>query len=500
MKKFPKLILVVAAIVCAVGCKKPFDTVDTDYDRLTPEWAFPVLNTSFKMTDFTAGLVGSGLMVVNTDNSYSIQYEGTFSQPITFDIFPFLPIPPPYPMTGKTTVVPFLPAPSVLNTQKMTFRTGYLAWDMVSFEDDTKVTLKIPELKFPDGRPFEKTFTVFKQGFRDLLDLTGMTLEPTNRTMSFIYEAFDKDGQPVTLKEGLYTLPKLEPKVFVGYTPAQTFQVADKDIALDVFNKLSLKGSAAFNNPKIKVIYENSYGLFTNIKPNVLEATTKDGKKIMLQSSLLTNGVNLETPSLSQIGSTKTAFIEFNKSNSNVADVINNYPVSFRMGWTASIGDVNQEGFFTNTSSLRMKLAVELPLEGVAKDFEGTSEEVVDLSGMEKVSSGEFKIITNNDLPFGMGFQAYFLDNNGGIIDSLSNTPFIPLKGAVINSNGTVATASTETTYLKVDAAKLSRIKSSKKMRLRYLMTTSNDGTVPVRIYNYQGIDVRIGLKAGIKP
>jgi hypothetical protein len=486
------------------GCKKPFDEIDTSTQALNPEFAVPLLNTSMEMGEFMSGLKGEGALVLNNDGAYTLNYQGTLLSNPPLRLFETLVETPSIPITDANLSVSF-PTPSGLKITQMSFKSGSIKWKMAAAVDAATVNLSIPQLIDNQGIAFKKTFIITKNTLEDSVILRGLFLKPINGKIQFITDIKDAAGKKVSLKEGSLSMSKYDPQVVQGVLVGREIVIPKSTIQFDFFKNWKPQGEVRFLNPKITTSFDNAYGLPTRVFMDIFEVETMEGKTIVLKSPLtkLPNGSNNALKpaflTLQDLGKTKKTVYEFNTSNANINDLFNTFPSAFNFSNRAVIGDSLSEGFFTDTSSLKMKVDISVPMTGTAKGFVRENTEGVDFSSYEKVTDVELKIITNNNMPFELNIQGYFLDKFGNMIDSLAQKPSLILRGASVNANGSVARPSEETNFIKIEAERFKRLINAKKIVLQYTFATASNGTVPVKMLRSQSVTLMIGLKGKIK-
>jgi hypothetical protein len=486
------------------SCKKPFDEIDTSSNALNPEFAVPLLNTSIEVGEFISGLQGNGALIVNNDGSYNLSYEGAMLTNPPLKLFETLPEIPAMPITNDNMSVTF-PAPSGLKISKMSFKQGVIRWKMASAIDAATVILTLPQLVNDQGVAFVKTFSITKNSLLDSVILRGRFIKPIDGKIQVNVVVKDGLGNKANLREGSISISKYEPQVVEGVLVAREVVIPKSTIQFDFFKKWKFQGNVQFQNPKVTTTFNNSYGLPTRVFMDIFEVETVEGRAIGLKSPLtkLPNGGNIPLKptilALNEIGKTRKTVYEFNATNSNINELFNASPMAFNFSSRAVVGDSTVQGFFTDTSNLSMKMDISVPIVGTAKGFLTENTEGVDFSSYEKVTDVELKVITNNTLPFDINLQCYFLDSKEAIIDSLFQKSTLILRGAVVNSNGSIARPSDETTFVKIEAERFKRLLLAKKMRIQYLTSTSANGNIPVKILSNQGVVLRVGLKGKIK-
>ena len=153
----------------------------------------------------------------------------------------------------------------------------------------------------------------------------------------------------------------------------------------------------------------------------------------------------------------------------------------------------------TDTSSFKLQVDLDLPIYGSAKNFVVSDTFPIDLSNYTNVTNAEFKVITDNGMPIDLAMQGFFANANGTVIDSFYTNSTVVLKGAPVGSDGLPRSIQTNESSVKVEADKLKRVLPAKKLIIRYSFSTTNNGSVPVKLTSTQDVRVRIGVKFGIK-
>ena len=147
-----------------------------------------------------------------------------------------------------------------------------------------------------------------------------------------------------------------------------------------------------------------------------------------------------------------------------------------------------------------MKINIEVPLYATVKGFEERDTLAITFPSTKDIDHADFKIIADNGTGLNANLQAYFLDVNNRVIDSLySSANETILKAAAVDANGKVITPLRNISIVKMDLAKMTRLQASKKVIIKYTFSTVNNGSTPVRLLSSQEIKVKIGVVAGIK-
>ena len=101
-------------------------------------------------------------------------------------------------------------------------------------------------------------------------------------------------------------------------------------------------------------------------------------------------------------------------------------------------------------------------------------------------------------MPIDLALQGFFANANGSLIDSFYTASSLVLRGAPVGANGLPSSVQANENVIKIEADKLKRILPAKKLIIRYSFSTTNNGSVPVKLTATQNVRVRIGVKFGI--
>ena len=222
-----------------------------------------------------------------------------------------------------------------------------------------------------------------------------------------------------------------------------------------------------------------------------------------LTGTFVSNGSNLNYPATTEVGQMKSTQIVLDKSNSNVVDIISSKPTSMVYDIDGIInpdGNRNISGFLLDTSAFKMKINIEVPLYATVKGFEERDTLDITFPSTKDIDHADFKIIADNGTGLNANLQAYFLDVNNRVIDSLySSANETILKAAAVDANGKVIAPLRNISNVKMDLAKMTHLQATKKVIIKYTFSTVNNGSTPVRILSSQEIKVKIGVVAGVK-
>jgi hypothetical protein len=148
-----------------------------------------------------------------------------------------------------------------------------------------------------------------------------------------------------------------------------------------------------------------------------------------------------------------------------------------------------------------------------AKNFSLTDTTAISFGSASNTTNNvdhvELKIITDNSMPIDLGVQGYFINDYGLVLDSLysatssldplNTTGRLVLKSAPVDALGNSTGKTNQVTFVGFDAARYLRLKAATRLAIKYTFSTANAGMAPVRVLSTQGVDIKIGMKIGLK-
>lgn len=286
-----------------------------------------------------------------------------------------------------------------------------------------------------------------------------------------------------------------------GFFGDQAVNIPPATLDIGTFNT-SLSGvNYSFAQPKLNFTIINDYGVPTTVSFQTLEAR-KTGASLAVQ-------LNPPSPVSVSYPSTLGSSSQTNLDVTNAVQLINFSPTQFYYSVNtrinAGLTSANPPNFMADTSKFRVKMNVEIPLYGHASNIVLADTATIDLSDVDqsKIAEAYLKAKVSNQLPLGANIQFYLTDANYVLIDSLldaTQTNFIP--GSKVDSNGELLTPGTFDQLIQIDASKLNKVLTAKKIIIKARATTSKDasGNLPdVKFKSQYEMDVDLGLKTKLK-
>lgn len=323
------------------------------------------------------------------------------------------------------------------------------------------------------------TVNTFEQIFQVRIDSTGI-----ERTIDI------SDSVKVT-----YGLYDIVPEYAEGWFINKDINIEPGSVDFAFFDKIQA-GTFDFQSINMDLTVQNSIGVNANmyVGGKIKGLNTRTGNAVTLTSPVIDNVVTIMGPTLSQKGQTITNTYSLNKSNSNIQTFLNNLPNKITYQGVAKMNEGVPSTSYINHaydySRAKADLNINIPLNGVADHLTllDTSNISFASTGGVEIAEGTLKLMIDNKFPFSAGIQAYFVNANNQIIDSLfTNGPNTAQAGKdngaglIIEPNRTILPA-----YVNKD--KMTRIRNSKKVIFKIVLNTIN-GT---KIYSDYGIDLKI--------
>ncbi|MBX2928189.1 MAG: hypothetical protein KF852_10170 [Saprospiraceae bacterium] len=509
------LILFLAASLSAalVSCSKLDDFSDFDTISGTAEYAVPLVNTDISLGDLLKNFEENSSLTIDPDGTLRFNYSGdVITQNSSFIFaaiqhtlsqFPIIPI------TSQRMALPFS-SPGGLDLDRIDCKAGTVAYYFANpHPESVTATMTFPDVK-RNGQPLR--FIVTLPGYSGTGDLpfstnilfpasvNGYTITSETDSIYIEYEAIRAGGISDTLANVLVSIQNLEFTYAEGYLGNFVHEGGRDTILIDFFDNW-IRGDVYFEDPTVTFNIENSFGIPTRSIVNVFNVITVNGEVLPLQSSYVTDGIDFPYPAINEVGQVKSDRFVFNKNNSNIDVILGAGPIAVDYDVNALTNPDNNagiRGFITDESYYRVRVEVELPLFGRASGFVAQDTIDINFGDLSTVDFAEFKLFTENELPLDIDLQAYFIDDNGAVLDSLLASPQRVVQGAPVNAQGIATTKVTRSTLIPFDAARFERVKTARRVVINAAFSTINNGTVSIKALAQQNIKIKLGAKLGM--
>ncbi len=501
-QRFPQWILLLLFAASFMTCKKVSTIDGVSLGNWEPDLAFPVLRTSITASDLLENLDENSVVLEDTDGLLIFIYTSDgyrIDGAELSELIPDVDIP----MTDSIFNLPYN-LPNNIRIDYILVKEGNIGLLASSVNTPVDLNFIIPQLTL-NNVPYERNLPVAGNfPTVDIQPVPGYILRPENDTLQFIYTAVPQaGGDPIVLDVPLrVSLDSLKYSYAEGYLGNNNLAVPRDSIEVDLFNFLD-GGELYFEEPKIRVRVQNSFGFPLSVKFNVLRVLTANGDVISLGNDDLTQGLYINYSSLNEVGQTKETSYTLDRFNSNIEDIIGQ-PVTLVDYDIEAITNPDEDstaiGFMTDTSVIDLDLELELPMYGQARQFKILDTFAFDFSAYEDITYADFKLYSENGFPVDVNMQLYFLDENDVLLDSLSsNFEESVLLSADIDGDGNVIAPKTNSRIYPVNEERFTRLKyEGKQIVLKTEFSTANGGTQSVRFYSEYDLKIRLGVIAGL--
>lgn len=509
------LLAVLAALLTVVGCKNIDDLDGIEVVGADGEFAIPLFTADFTLQKLLDNFGELAEITIEPDGGIRLTYEGEVlretSEIITAAINDVLPLGVPVPILDNEFEVPFS-IPEEYEFDFIRLKSGGLIYAFnILPGDDIDLTLTFPNI-LKDGEPI--VFNVSAETSQGLQygnlempeDLAGAVINPEeDGTLRILYTATDADGNDVQFNTDnrnlIFTINEdLRFDYLEGYLGEEVFDSTPGEIVIDFFDDF-IRGDVYFQDPTITMTIENSFGLPVASTSEYFEVITINGDTLPLQSDELGEDlrINFAYPTLDEVGETKTTTYIFNRDNSNIDEILGSGPRIIRYDVDALPNpnqDTDLRGFISCESEYAVKVKADLPIFGTADNFGATDTFALDFAGYDDVASAEFKIVSENELPLDMTMQIYFAGENNRVIDSLFTDATTLIASPAVDDDGISVGSREEEFLVPVDADRFRAIADeANKVLVTTFFSTTDDGSIPVRVLADQEVQIRMGMK-----
>jgi len=497
------------SLVLLSGLSSCIDLAQLDSAELPAyeaEFALPLVHSRITIKDLLDSSAPMDALSVDPDGTLRFQYRGTEIRSDGAEVFaelsrnfpPAFPVLLPemrYPISGFSDIV----------LDRLDFEDGQFVYYLENPNPEpVSVVLEFTTLQ-QAGAPLRVSTTLPAfSGVGSLpaatnsdqpIDLRDYRILPEDNALVLRYSAQNENGENRLLNN---VVVQIQEPVFTyaeGYLGQFLVEGIQETIDLDLLEE-GASSDIQFALPELVLEVENSFGLPSRAQVNEFTIQGADGTEQQLTSTVLTSGLNFAYPGLQEVGTVATGAFVFTADNSNIVDIFAKRPVGLRYDIDIQAnpeGDESQVGFITDSSYYTMQIGLELPLVATASQYtlyDTLNFNVGDLGAVEQAS---FRIIAENEMGIDATVQAYFLDEQGAVLETLFTGQRLIAQGAVVDDSGLASASVATTSEVTVDADQLSRIQQATRMILEVGFSTASNAPRPVRILEQQGITVKIG-------
>ena len=378
-------------------------------------------------------------------------------------------------------------------------------------KEDANLTLSLPYATL-SGVPFSKVISINSNNITSTVvsgsfDLTGYEFDltannsDTNAVVARIVADVISSNIPVTFSssDGVsadLSLSNLNIEFLDGDLGLQSFNL-DADTVDFNFSELDFDANITLADPRIDLTITNSFGM-------ELGADLSNISAVNDQQTLALTGlgnVTIGAPAYGNFGDSVKTTVSINTTTTNIDDIlaINPSKLIFGMNGSTNPGTAPFNNFITDASYFAVGMDVQIPLYGGVSGFKLIDTLDFPREAFRNVLVGNVKTEITNEFPLDIYVQAYFVDSNFLILDSLQSTPIQMLKSSLIDpSNGDLVSPTTFYEDIELTEAKVNNIKNASKIILVSDMETASGGS-NAKFYTKFGMDIRLGVYAKVK-
>ena len=285
-----------------------------------------------------------------------------------------------------------------------------------------------------------------------------------------------------------------------GDVSTQDLTVSFDVVNLDFLNSFG-NGSIAFADPRITLVFENSFGFPLGVSFPEFAVVTDNGTIIELEGSVVDNQSLIAAPRVEERGQILMTELELNKSNSNIATLLSSQP-------SRIVVDVNTEtnppitpfqyNFVDQSSILDISVDIEIPLDLTLDDIEVS--ETVDFGNgtdLEDARRLLFRVVSENELPLGGDVQLEFMDDADNILHIVNEQDaFLP---APVGSNGRTTEVVTNAASIILEDANIRAIENATKINvIATLRTTNAQANQAVKFFDDYELKFKLAVQADV--
>ncbi len=513
-----KICLLLLGLTAFYGCRKPA-SANWDVDVI-----FPIVKSTLNITNFIGDSIfipdNTGLLSLNvTREITAVKLDSLLNLPDTTIVSTFT-----LPAVIAQTLTPGTPLPFFPSTETdfnisngvalktIDIRSGFLK---VKFTNDLSQPLdllyvipsavkngqplKIFETVPPNNDTLRKTYDL--SGYN--LNLRGQTGIKYNTIVQTYTVAVNPLAAAVTATYGqgakaYLTYSDIVPQYVEGYFGQQTVMLPLDTARFNIFNNLQA-ANFMLNDATLNFKILNEFGAeFTSNLSNIKSVNSVNSNVVALTPGLLSNiNINRATKAGNTIFPSVKS-ISVTSSNSNIVPFLSNLPNKLTYQGVINVNPLgNLSGYndfaYYNTG-IKVLADVNIPLRFNASYFKLSSISTVNFSNvkqLDNVKGGNFIISALNGYPFRAQIQAYLINDQNQVIDSL----FMPgnnfMERGVIDAQNIVTNPTSSKLYVPITTVKIENLKKAKTIKLAtYFIMPPNPPDI--KIYENYTFDINI--------
>jgi len=296
------------------------------------------------------------------------------------------------------------------------------------------------------------------------------------------------------------------PQYAKGYFGMQTVPVNIDTARLDIFKNFNAT-NFMLSDATLDFRIVNEFGAeFSGALSDIKSLNTINQSSITLSTQQL-SAININRAfAANNVVNPTVKLISLNKNNSNILPFISNLPDKITYAGSINLNPLgNTSGFndfaYYNTG-IKVLADINIPMKFTADAFLLQTVSPIDfstLNQLDNINFGSFIINAKNGYPFDAVLQAYLVNDQNIVIDSL----FIPgnntIAKGITNAQNVVIAPSYQRINMPFDNAKLQNIKKSKSIKLKARLNMPKPQPPEISLKDSYEIDIDIIVDVNYK-
>jgi hypothetical protein len=292
----------------------------------------------------------------------------------------------------------------------------------------------------------------------------------------------------------------LEFRYLKGFLGEYSVSLPETGVEMGDFGALFSGAVVSLAQPKVSMTITNEYGIPVTGTFDILEGR-KEGAAplpIVLDPA---SPISLNSPAVMGEAAVTTVAI------TNVNELLGYAPTSLYFKASATINDglTSGDNFVVDTSSMRIKMDVEVPMYGHATGIVLRDTIEIDLSQIEgsEVTSAALKLKITNDMPLDGTVQLALLDENDQFVDVLlDDDQMAIMRGSQVDASGDMITPGVYDGMIELSQEKIEQVFGAAKIAIVIGLQTSRDGdgaAQNVKFKSSYSVAIEAGILADLK-
>ena len=402
------------------------------------------------------------------------------------------------------------------------FLEGELRFALEStIEHNSNIMLTIPDLQ-KNSRQYQKELRLGPKGKSQFqIDLKDYTLKLKksasfkNKTFIVLFDVLIEKGSSSNLNGSLVSNLKIIKgtkfkHVYGNIKKQELTQINNFKIPVDLGNMDDIKSSIELENAILKLKWENSFGMGSEIQFKSIVGKGKGNISYCLDTKHFDAENAVITASSTSGNLIKGEIVIDNKNtfsqgkNLSLKDFINKDLEEIIM----NVIVVSNEDFplgkkehrISHSDELKIDFQLIIPLHGTIKDL--VFEETFDFSlneSMENISSFDLVVFASNSLPVDVYSEFELLDKNGNLLFAFEENQYLLIKSAEVNPLGTFHNPTTLRTSMSLKDKVLQLMPQVKKLKMKSICSTINNGMQAVKFKKLDKLEIKFGARFNYK-